>query len=444
MDFVKLIEKIEEKQYSTTGLIYSWLLILLFVELSLPLIPLKLKDNDIFSWVLCVIVLIVGLLVTWIWYRKRCIPEFKPNEIGILVAFSSIEENLRYSKKLTEAITLQLQQELNIKCSVRPLPPNHTVKNKEDAVTIRSQSNAHLILWGTIDVGKDGEKGIAVKLQRDNFFLTFKNRAHIHPSFFHDTSVVFRREYTSYHEDNEIVEFSELKNNIARVAQFGLAKCLAVDNKYEEALKILGKLQKDKDLSSGVSRLISANMDFFRYSKIIYVYNTQIYNNGTFSKNDALIRELLDDISRISLFIPNLYILKASLHVLLLEFKKAEIVLEILCKRQTRQNSVNISFAFIQLWKNNIDKAQKLFYKVNFSDLIITNVNHILDFYNYFIETYPNRFCFLYGYAYINMQCRDPQLAIQYFNRFVEHKSNNLNHWKDQARKYIQRCKGNV
>lgn len=429
----KLKNEIKEEYFSVWGLLCSELLIFICCSMVIrSLLP--------FSY-FCVITTSAMLITFIIWVTKRKLPLFKENEIGIIVAFNSIQANQQYAKKIKEVISLQLKEELKyIKYKVLSLPPNYHVFSVEDASKIRTNTNAHLILWGTIAVGNDGNKGKAIYLQKKIFFLTFKSHQVINKAFFQDTSVLFQPEATIYHEDNECVELQNMQDNITRVSKFALAKCLAIDYKFQDALFILEQLQNEDIHDSKVSKILKANINFILYNKVVFDYNTKIYINGSFHIDASICNQILLDVNSIDIFVPNLYLLQASIYVLLRQFNKAEKVLNMLRKQHTRNNSVNISMAFISLWKGNLHEAQKYFYRIDFQNLEIHNINHILDFYDYFIEQYPDKFYFLYGYAYINLRCKDPNLAKLYFQKFIANKNNTSVHWKDQARKLLAQC----
>ena len=442
-NFLELFNKAEENQYFVKGLFSYCGIIILLAATFHTLIPQKLKDNTFFSWFFFCGLLSILFAIVFTWFRNRGLPTFKNNEIGIIVAFNSIEENQKYIKKLKDVIKTHLEKKLlHNKYKIHALTPNHKVKNKEQASALCKKTSAHLIIWGNVSVGKDGNKGLAISFPKKELSLTFKSKPQINPAFFSDTLSLFNNEATTYHEDNEIVELENMKNNITKVSQFALAKCLAINFYFQESLEILEHLKNEVDFSD--INLIDTNIDFIRYNKIVYDYNTKVYFNDNFHINKQIFKEIFENISRISRFIPNLYILQAALHVLLLEYKKAENVLNLLKKKQVRHNSINVSLAFIHLCQNNIAEAQKKFYHTNLLSLPTHNINHILDFYTYFIEKYPKKFSFLYGYAYINMKCQDPQMAINAFSKFIEEPHNTSKHWKEQARRYITACKEKI
>lgn len=431
----KLQDKIKKEYFSAWGLVFSEIFV--FIVASKIFHFLFQSRPAVGIW----ITIIAMLITACIWFFKRSLPLFKENEIGIIVAFNSIQTNQKYVKKLKEVISLQLKEELKyIKYKVLILPPNHQIFNEQEASKIRQKTKAHLIIWGVVSVGRDGDKGKAIYLQKKTFFLTFKLRTTTHKEFFQDTSVLFQPEATVYHEDNECVELQNMQDNITRVSKFALAKCLAIDYKFQDALFIFEQLQHEDIHDAQIKRILQANINFILYNKIIFDYNTKIYLEGTFHVDEMILKQTLKDANSIDIFVPNIYLLQASLYALLRQFNKAEKVLNVLKKQRTRNNSVNISMAFISLWRGNLHEAQKYFWKTNFQSLEIHNINHILDFYDYFIEQYPEKFCFLYGYAYINLRCKDQKLAKLYFQKFIANKNNTSVHWKDQARQLLTQC----
>lgn len=446
-NFTSLIDKAKEKRYFWEGLVAELGIVFALLYLFLGIVPSELKNNTYFSWSIFIIFSIATLIIVGAWKLRRRSPIFRQNEIGIIVAFNCIGESERYAKKLKETIAFQLRQDLGeIKYKIKVLPPNYQVTNDTEAGQLRKDTKAHLIIWGTINVAKDAQKGKAISLLDKHLRLTFKAARPFRTLFFSDAFSLFHTESTVYHEDNEYIEEPIMRKNISKTAKFILAKCLAIDSKYNNSLMILEKI-KQEPVSEDYAKLLSivnSNINLIRYNKIIEYYQKFIYVNGTFIENMDIIQELLQDIKLFKNPPNDILIIKAALQVLLLQFKEAEKTLKLVRASHPNDNSVHISFAFISLWRNNIDLAMKDFRKVKFEELDEGNISHILDFYAYFINKHPNKFSFLYGIAFVNMQCGGEMLAKEYFQKFVAHPKNNINHWKDQARKYIQECKNIV
>ena len=437
-NFTSLIDKAKEERYFWGGLVAELGIEFGLIYLFLGIIPNGLKSNNYFSWGIFLTFFTVALIIVFSWILRRRPPVFRQNEIGIIVAFNCIGESERYAKKLKETIAFQLRQDLGgIKYKIKVLPPNYHVTNDTEAGQLRKDTNAHLIIWGTINVDEDSQKGKAISLLDKNLRLTFKAARPFRTLFFSDAFSLFRAESTVYHEDNEYIEEPIMRKNISKTAKFILAKCLAIDSKYNNSLLILEKIKQEPE-SEDYARLLSivnSNINLIRYNKIIEYYQKFIYVKGTFIEDMNIIPELLQDIKLFKNLPNDLLIIKAALQVLLLQFKEAEKTLKLVRTSYPNDNSVHISFAFINLWRNNIDLAMKDFRKVKFEKLDEGNISHILDFYAYFISKYPNKFSFLYGIAFVNMQCGGEMAAKEYFQKFVAHPKNNITHWKDQARK---------
>ena len=99
-DYIKIIEKIQEEEYSVKGLIGLIIIAISFIESLKKIIPQHISNNNYFSLIVFIIELISLCVITIYWYIKRQVPKFKENEIGIIVSFHSIRENQNYAKQL--------------------------------------------------------------------------------------------------------------------------------------------------------------------------------------------------------------------------------------------------------------------------------------------------------------------------------------------------------
>ena len=260
-------------------------------------------------------------------------------------------------------------------------------------------------------------------------------------NFLLDTTSLFDAQKTSYTTNSEYTEGMEVFKNITLTANICIAKSLITVSYYKEAIQILEYIKPQLTKQEHVNFILK-NIDYAYHCIAKDIYNKDIYVTGKFIINKKSLSDIIHCLDKINNKETNYYMLFRSV-ILFLQgnYIDAEQCMKtnLLSKNKIEQDSINISKAFILLYKGNLPAAFELLFTVNFISINNYDINHILDFYISIIELKQDKYHLLFGYAYINYKCMDIVVAKEYFNNFIDHPNNILDTWKKKAKHFIQK-----
>jgi tetratricopeptide (TPR) repeat protein len=183
----------------------------------------------------------VLLLAFMFWHRSRKIPKFSKNELGILFAPDFDEEVEREVNRLFVHLTQEIKShEIGNRFSLKRLPPNLTISSPGEAGSMLRNSGGAVAVWGPLE-HQSGEQGSTTGFSK--FSITFIHRpTQLSKSRFETLAMSLVGRKFHIREKTKIVDRNIMARDIGFVVRNALGTKLLIDQKFQEAVKILGPL----------------------------------------------------------------------------------------------------------------------------------------------------------------------------------------------------------
>lgn len=383
--------------------------------------------------VACILFANAILVVLWLYWRS--LPKFHPHENAILFAPHYNPECAKLVHAIYERFVYELERR-NPGGTVRPffLPPNHTVKNTEEAHKILFSTGARLIVYGDIDQGTlDGQEVKGFK----SISFTLKHRT-LHPlekkAVAEDIGSALAYRAFAVKGNNSFIENDVVANNLTEVALFFVALSLTLESSLDIAISILKDLYRDINDSLNLNKRAPHLNNFLRAIRRCYAvtleakftkfYNSQLVGNVTDRNYDDQFRygaELLAELRNVD---PERSSFPLRQAIFNLHFGNVDQAFRNIseAKRLAAANdpAPHYSFAFLCLWRKQFKRVISEYGKVIRTDNHVFDLySSVLDFIQSFYQRYPERPEFIFALGFMNQNFFDIGQAISDYSEFL-------------------------
>lgn len=210
--------------------------------------------------------LFTNVLFAWaVWFFSFIkYPKFAPDEVGILIALTKIDEraDTELEKLYRQLEDLINTENLTARVIVRILPDRLKPKNINFAEKLGIRFKAQLVIWGQVDYGSEGsvQKTVFVPI---HFTYGLNLRPVDALSFGKGINHVFANRNWFVRDENSIMDGGYLARNTQEVSLYILGSALFFKGRYDESLEILRKMlgkYKVKTNSSPDDSIAIANL----------------------------------------------------------------------------------------------------------------------------------------------------------------------------------------
>jgi hypothetical protein len=198
---------------------------------------------------LCHVAFLMGFFVApiaaiYLWCRVRSVPKCRENEIGIVFAPNPSPETQSQIERLFVHLKQEIKShEFGIRFSIKRLPLNHSVDSAKEATSVLRASGAVVAIWGPVEQ-QPTEQGKVTGFSKISF--TFVHRpAVIHPSRQEALVIALVGRHFHLRERTQIADQRLMAKDIGIIVRNILGVALLIDQRYEDASKILGPLYID-------------------------------------------------------------------------------------------------------------------------------------------------------------------------------------------------------
>lgn len=186
--------------------------------------------------------LIAVLLVAFmLWRHSRSVVKFSKEELGILFAPDFDEEVEKEVNRLFIHLRQEIKShEIGNRFSIKRLPPNLSISSAADATNLLRISNGAVAIWGPIEQ-QSGDQGRTMGFSK--FSITFIHRpTKLSMSRFVTMAMSLVGRQFQIRDGTQIIDRNIVARDISLVVRNALGVKLLFDQKFQEAVKILGPL----------------------------------------------------------------------------------------------------------------------------------------------------------------------------------------------------------
>lgn len=422
-DWFEVFEVIERNFYKTSGIVLVWMLAWA-ASWQAGITPTSIVGATIY---LVEIALLYG---GWTFIRR--VPQFGPNEIGILIEPTGDESVKGELEALKRELKAELKKSvLSKRISIKQLPPNRIVEDVDAAVRIRTKSRCHLFIWGRYERGRMGGKTFQGFRDNQLNFTYAVPRPEFVSAFGADVGQSIANRSWLVSSENELVDRKFLVGNLANVAKYIIASyLLGVGNLAASKVFFIEALQAPAKWTGRSEKIVYAFVQGIKrklarieWMEANAIYSQKVLVNGKFNRDPATL-ELIIGLTETSLSngpTPEAYLVRAIVFFLKNDMVKSRRALKNFKARWPHQAACLYSEAFLDAFEGDLESAERC-YRRAFKMTVNADpqfVFHLAEFLDAAIFEFPNNPGLRLALGLIHMELLDDALAIPQFEAFV-------------------------
>jgi len=304
---------------------------------------------------------IISIGVFIFWFRKRSLPRFREDELGILFA-PNFPDELEDEIKM---LVINLQQEIhtvnfNNKFIIKTLSPNHQINSDQDALKIIRKAGGVLIIWGLYNKNIQGNLGSFSRIK-----FSFVHNPII-PTTDWLTRITMQR-----HELRQAPDHAILVQHIGIVAKDLIGLSLYVSGNYSEASRVFLSILPAVSHKSNIpgvdqfQQALRGNIASALTRETWFEYQKHLYQGKLFDIPNEWCKKWLDQLEqamKIAPGYPEALLSKAIYHFLL---GQVDLAIRAVKKAGERDRALNptsnFSLGFLYVFIGDYKKFRKEF-----------------------------------------------------------------------------------